>query len=229
MTPKQACAEAAAKIVPSGKTIGLGTGSTAELFVQALAKEVSAGRVHDIVGVPTSRRTARLAQELGIPLVAEGEVPPIEVTFDGADEVDPAGNLIKGGGGSLLREKIVAQASSRLVVMVDESKVVSRLGETFALPVDVVPFGWAGHESFFESLGAEPTLRIRDGEPFRTDEGNYVVDLHFKEDLGDLWELEAALSCRVGIVETGLFLGLADEVFIGTATGVERRNFRDQT
>lgn len=227
MTPKQAAAVAAADLVPSDAVIGLGTGSTADLFVRELARRLADGRVRDIVGVPTSQRTAALARELGVPLVAADDVPQeIAVTFDGADEVDPEGNLIKGGGGSLLREKIVAQASRRLVILVDPSKLVSRLGSTFPLPVDVVPFGWSAHDAFFRSLGLEPRARtLMSGGLFRTDEGNLVIDLDSRRSGGieDPRGLDQILRARAGIVDTGLFLGMATEVIVGRPEGTETR------
>lgn len=226
MSPKEAAAIAAADLVPSDAVIGLGTGSTAELFVRELGRRLEDGRVRKIVGVSTSVRTATLARELGVPLLPKHDVPEeIAITFDGADEVDPAWNLTKGGGGSLLREKIVAQASRRLVIMVDDSKLAPRLGATFPLPIDVVPFGWTTHIPFLERLGVQPQLRrLFDGEVFQTDEGNYVLDLDFRSRGGieDPQALHEQLLSRVGIVETGLFLGMATAVVVGRPSGAEQ-------
>ena len=226
MTPKQAAAIAAADLVPNDCVIGLGTGSTADLFVRELGRRIADGRVRGITGAPTSRRTADLAREVGVPLLQNDDLPEeIAITFDGADEVDPAWNLTKGGGGSLLREKIVAQASRELVIMVDESKLVERLGASFPVPIDVVPFGWASHLPFLRALGVEPRLRRSiDGSVFRTDEGNFVLDLDLRDRGGvvDLPAFQAALASRVGIVETGLFLGMATAVIVGGAAGAER-------
>jgi ribose 5-phosphate isomerase A len=163
---------------------------------------------------------------VGIPLLPNDDLPDeIAITFDGADEVDPAWNLTKGGGGSLLREKIVAQASRQLVIMVDDSKVVDRLGASFPIPIDVVPFGWASHLRFLRELGVEPRLRrLIDGGVVRTDEGNFILDLDLRKQGGvpDLLAFHARLSSRVGIVETGIFLGLATAVIVGRADGADQ-------
>lgn len=226
MTPKLAAANAACDLVPSDALIGLGTGSTADLFVRELGRRQADGRVRRVVCAATSRRTALLAREVGLALLPSEDLPDvIDITFDGADEVDPAWNLTKGGGGSLLREKIVAQASRELVIMVDESKLVERLGASFPIPIDVVPFGWASHLPFLRSFGAEPRLRnLMDGGVFRTDEGNFVVDLDLRsrQGIADLLAFETRLASRAGIVENGLFLGLATAVVVGKQEGAVR-------
>ena len=226
MTPKQAAAIFAADLVPNDCILGLGTGSTADLFVRELGRRLADGRIRGITGAPTSNRTADLAREVGIPLLPNDDLPDeIAITFDGADEVDPAWNLTKGGGGSLLREKIVAQASRQLVIMVDDSKVVDRLGASFPIPIDVVPFGWASHLRFLRELGVEPRLRrLIDGGVVRTDEGNFILDLDLRKQGGvpDLLAFHARLSSRVGIVETGIFLGLATAVIVGRADGADQ-------
>jgi len=225
VNPKERAAAAAVQRVMSGTTIGLGTGSTANCFVKALGEQIRQGRVTDVRGVPTSARTAKLATEQGIPLVSLDDFPILDAVFDGADEIDPFGNMTKGGGGSLLREKIVAQAARTRVVLVDESKCVDRLGTTFALPIEVVPFGAKNHFESLTELGGKPALRKNeDGTPFLTDEGNYTIDIDFRSrGISDLEGLQAELQTRVGIVETGLFLGLCDLVIVGSDSGVKER------
>jgi ribose 5-phosphate isomerase A len=212
---------AAAELVESGMRLGLGTGSTVAHLLTALAKRLDDGAVTDIVGVPTSLRTAREAGALGITLTTLMETPVLDLTIDGADEVDPELNLIKGLGGALLREKMVAQASRRLAIMVDDSKTVPALGTGCPVPVEVVQFGWEIHDAFMKSLGADPVLRLGpDGEPIVTDNGNYIIDCHFPDGIDDAGSIDSALHARAGIVETGLFLGLATEVLVSGASGV---------
>ena len=206
----------AAEGVAPGMVLGLGTGSTVAFFLRALALRFQAGELPDIVGVPTSLQTEQEAGVLGIPLTTLEEAGTLDLTVDGADEVDPQLDLIKGLGGALLREKMVAQATRRLVIIADERKVVDRLGSRSPLPVEVVPFEWGSHLSFFGSLGAEPVLRTKaGGDPFVTDNGNFILDCRFPEGMGDPQGLDRALMARAGIVESGLFLGMAQEVLIG--------------
>jgi ribose 5-phosphate isomerase A len=200
--------------------VGLGSGSTARLFIAALGQALAAGKLRDIRGIPTSQRSDQLAQSLGIPLVTFAQCPSVDLTVDGADEVDPQLNLIKGHGGSLLREKIVAQNSKKLLIVADISKKVSHLGTRFALPVEVASFGFDSHVPFFRSLGAEPVLRTIDGKPFITDNSNFIYDCRFAQ-IDDPAALQSALRQRAGIVETGLFLGLAQIVLIATEKDVE--------
>lgn len=231
MEPKEQAARAAAELVESGMRVGLGTGSTANLFVRALAERIRLGQLTDVVGVPTSRATEELARAVGVPLATLEEHPQLDLDIDGADEVDPAWNLIKGGGGSLLREKIVAQASRVVAIMVDDSKIVSHLGERWALPIEVLPFGWTTHDAHFRSLGGVPRLRTSaDGRPFVTDQGNYTVDVDFRgapaeHALADPHRLHEQLRERAGIVETGLFLGMTSILITAGPGGVtlERR------
>src|SRR5438445_2312461 len=164
MSAKQKAAEAAMKFVESGMIVGLGTGSTADFFIIALAEAIRSGRVRDIRAVPTSKQSERRAHELGIPLASLAQCPLSDVTVDGADEVAPNLDLIKGLGGALLREKVVAQNSKRLVIIADQTKVVPRLGAKSPLPVEVAQFGYETQEAFLRSLGAEPRLRIGAGE-----------------------------------------------------------------
>jgi ribose 5-phosphate isomerase A len=218
---KRAAAERAADRVESGMRLGLGTGSTVAHFLDVLAERIRAGQLERIVGVPTSIRTAERSSELGIPLMELQDAASLDLTVDGADEVDPSLDLIKGLGGALLREKMVAQASRRLLIMVDASKEVSRLGGKAPLPVEVVRFGWEAHLPFFRSLGAEPTLRASaDGTPYLTDNGNHMVDCRFPDGIADPAQVEDALRARAGVVESGLFLGMASAVVVAAAGGV---------
>lgn len=218
---KRRAAERAAEWIRDGMTVGLGTGSTVRHLLDHLAERRAVGEWGSIVGVPTSEQTAARARELGIPLRTLDEAPGVDLTIDGADEVDPELRLIKGLGGALLREKIVAVASRRLVIIVDESKVVAKLGTRSPLPVEVDPFGAAIQLPFLRSLGADPTLRPGPGgDPFVTDGGNLILDCRFPGGIDDPEELEARLDGRVGVMENGLFLGLASAVVVAGSGGV---------
>jgi ribose 5-phosphate isomerase A len=196
--------------------VGLGTGSTASFAVEAIGRRLESGELQDVVGVPTSTRTADLAQAVGIQLTTLNDKPIVDLTIDGADEVDPAGNLIKGGGGALLREKLVAAASKRLLIVVDKSKLVDRLGVSFPLPVEVVKFGWKVHLASIFEMGAESALRLLpSGSPYVTDEGHYIIDCRFSAGIADPQAVHNALVCRPGVVETGLFVSMAPEVIVG--------------
>jgi ribose 5-phosphate isomerase A len=187
--------------------------------VQRLAERLRAGDLHDIRGVPTSQQTEQEAQRLNIPLTTLEDHPVVDLTIDGADEVDPQLNLIKGGGGALLREKIVAQASQRLIIIVDESKLVPTLGTRWALPVEVIAFGWRTQANYLASLGATVTLRQRDGAIFKTDQGNLILDCHFGS-IANPYALADRLNRRVGIVGQGLFLDMASEVIVAGIAGI---------
>jgi ribose 5-phosphate isomerase A len=218
--PKQLAAEQAASRVVSGTVVGLGTGSTAAFAVEAIGRRLAAGDLTDIVGIPTSRATHELAARCGIPLTTLNDHPAIDMTIDGADEVDPSGDLIKGGGGALLWEKIVAAATREYVIIVDPSKLVDRLGEGFPLPVEVMPFGWRTHVAAIEALAAVPTLRTGDdGAPFTTDGGHYILDCRFEGGIDDPGLVDRTLVGRPGVVETGLFLGMHPEVIVGRSPG----------
>lgn len=219
---KRAAAEAAVAEVEDGMVLGLGTGSTAALAVTALAARIAREGLR-VVGIPTSERTAALARELDVPLTSFAEHRRIDLTIDGADQVEEGSlHLIKGLGGALLREKIVAAASRRMVVIVDEAKLVPRLGDRTPLPVEVVAFGWQTVVDRLAGLGGVPTLRmLPDGEPFRTDGGNLIADCRFAAGgLDDAPGLERRLAAVVGVVETGLFVGLASRAVVGTPGGV---------
>jgi len=216
---KIAAAESAVKQVTDGMIVGLGSGSTAAFAVSALGRRVAEGL--RIVGIPTSERTAAQARALRIPLSNLDEKPQVDITIDGADEVEESKlNLIKGRGGALLREKIIASASGRLVIIVHSDKLVSRLGVHDPVPVEVTPFGWQVTAVRLSSLGAKPSIRRNpDGEPFRTDGGNYIVDCTF-EAIVSAESLAGQLDHVVGVVEHGLFVGLTSEVHVAGAGGV---------
>ncbi len=215
-------ARAALDHVEHGMRLGIGTGSTAEEFVRLLAVKVAGGM--EIIGVPTSERTARLCAELGVPLSTLDETPELDLTIDGADEIDAALSLVKGGGGALLREKIVASASARMIVIADESKIVETLGR-FPLPIEVNRFGRKATEiavrKAASSLGLSGplTLRVTGDEPFVTDGGHLILDASFGR-IPDARALSDALHAIPGVVEHGLFLGLADLAVIAGSTGI---------
>jgi ribose 5-phosphate isomerase A len=221
MDPKQRAAEAAIDYLSSDSIVGLGTGSTAQFFLRALAAALKSGRLKGIRGVPTSKQSHSIAHELGIPLLTFTEAREITVTVDGADEIDPKLNLIKGLGGALLREKVVAQNSKQLIIIADESKCVAKLGSKSPLPVEVTTFGHEAQERFLRGLGSKPTLRQgADGKPFVTDNGNYIYDCRF-EAINDPGALQDMLGQRAGVVETGLFLDMANIVLIGNGGSVK--------
>ena len=208
--------------VRSGMVVGLGTGSTAIHATRRIGELLACGELSDVTGVPTAVETADEARRVGIPLLSDDLPWEIDVTIDGADEVDPGLDLIKGGGGALLREKLVAQASAREVIVVDGSKCTPRLGTRFALPVEVVDFGLATTRRAIESLGA--TVVVRGGSAatpaYRTDQGNLILDCDFGP-IADAEELAAELSALAGVVEHGLFLGIADALVVARESGVD--------
>ncbi len=223
---KQAAAEKAVEFVRSGMVVGLGTGSTAVFATRRIGALLKAGTLTDIIGFPTSKETADEALKAGIPLL-DAECPqPVDLTIDGADEVDPQLDLIKGGGGALTREKIVAEASRREIIVVDASKLSPRLGTRFALPVEVIPFGWRSQARYLESLGAKVVVRAgASGCSFTTDQGNMILDCAFGP-IADTRALADRLAARAGIVEHGLFLGLATDLIVAGPDGVEHRTRR---
>lgn len=217
---KQQAAEFAVQFVESGMVVGLGHGSTAAFAVRRIAQLLEEGRLVNVVAVPCSRRVEAEARGLGIRLTTLEEYPVVDLTIDGADEVDPGLNLIKGGGGALLREKIVAQASRREIIVVDESKLSPALGARCAVPVEVVPFGWRSQADYLASLGAEVLLRREPGgSPFLTDQGNFILDGRFGP-IPQPVELAARLDRRAGIVAHGLFLNLATDVVVAGEGGI---------
>ncbi len=217
---KRAAGEAAAAEVVDGMVVGLGTGSTVRYTILELARRVREEGL-SIRGIPTSEASAALAREGGIPLTDLDEDPVVDVTIDGADEVDPQLNLIKGGGGALTREKIVAAASKRMVVVVDASKVVDRLGTTFALPVEVIDLGKTPVRRLLESLGAKVNLRVHSGgSVFLTDNGHPILDARF-DGIDDAVALEQRLALQPGVVACGLFLGLCDVAYVAKPGGVD--------
>lgn len=216
---KRQAAEASLQHVESGMVLGLGTGSTAAFMVDALGRRVREGL--DIVGIPTSDHTARQAESLGIPLTDFGHHTVIDLTIDGADEVHTGTlDLIKGLGGALLREKIVASASRRMIVIVDASKLVSGLGHTVRLPVEVVRFGWQATAARLSDEGAGAILRGGTDNPYRTDSGNLIFDCAFAA-IPDPAALQVRLKSITGVVETGLFIGIATRVIAGTPEGLK--------
>jgi ribose 5-phosphate isomerase A len=221
---KQRAAARAVELVESGTVVGLGGGSTAAFAVRRIAELLHQGRLHDVLGVPCSSKVEATARQLGIPLTTLEDCAEIDLTIDGADEVDPDLNLIKGGGGALLHEKIVAQASRREVIIVDASKPSPRLGTKWALPVEVVPFGWGSQRRFLAALGARVTLRqASSGRPFQTDEGNVILDAAFGP-IADPFALARELDARTGIVAHGLFLGMATDLLVAGDDGTEHRS-----
>jgi len=215
---KKAAALKAIEFVHDGMVVGLGTGSTAKHMVIALGEQVRAGM--KLRGVPTSAETAALARQSGIPLIDTENRWEIDVAIDGADQVDPHFNLIKGGGGALLKEKIVAASANQFIVMVDHTKQVPVLGGSFPLPIEVIPFGWGSTAREIETLTeSRVVLRERNGTPFKTEAGHLILDVHIDR-IDRPGELEAALNLIPGVVETGLFVGRTNILIVGTPQGV---------
>ncbi len=216
---KRLAATRAVDEVRSRSVIGLGTGTTARCVLEELARRLGDGRLHSIVGIPTSQQTAELAARLDIPLGSLDEHPVLDLAIDGADEVDPRLDLVKGHGGALLREKIVAAAARRLLIVIDRSKRVVRLGTTASVPVEVIPFGLALVMRRLAVFPGDARLRrTGDGQPFRTDEGHWIVD-YACGPLADPHEMDRALHGIPGIVEHGLFLDMAHRAVVGDADG----------
>src|SRR3989454_1471618 len=217
---KKRAAESAIDFVDDGQIVGLGTGSTARFLIEGLGRRLRAGL--RIKGVPTSLATAQQAGELQIPLVELNDVTTIDITLDGADEIDADFNMIKGGGGALTREKLVALASTKRVIMVDESKIVSKLGQSRSLPVEVVPFGWTHSVRRLSELGGVASLREQNNMPFITDNGNYILDCDFGP-IEDVPSLNSRIKLVPGVIDSGLFVGIADVLVIGFDDHVEIR------
>ena len=213
---KEFAARYSLRFLKDGMTIGLGTGSTASIAIRLIAEH----GFRDIRSVATSEASAKLAREVGIPLVELNDVSFVNVTIDGADEIAPGLALIKGGGGALLREKLVAEASRQMIVISDSTKLVERLGR-FPLPVEVIPFIWKHIQAKFQAMDLHPNLRIRAGEAFLTDQGNYILDCHCGDIPNAGW-LAREIKAIGGVVDHGLFLGLATLALVANADGVVR-------
>jgi ribose 5-phosphate isomerase A len=216
---KRIAGEAAVALVKDGMAVGLGTGSTVRYFIQRLGQLAREGM--SVIGVPTSMQTERLAAQAGIKVGTLQDHPELDLTVDGADEVDPKLDLIKGLGGALFREKIVAKASKRFVVVVDSSKVVRNLGEKTPVPVEVHVFGWKATLGWLSDLGCKPSLRKSGMNPYMTDNGNFIVDCAFGG-IPDPAALEENINNIPGAVQNGIFAGMADLVIVGKAGGVKR-------
>lgn len=220
---KQAAAERAVDFVTSGMIVGLGVGSTAIYAVRRLAALLESGTLTDILGIPCANAVEQEARRLGIPLTTLNDHPIVDITIDGADEAARRGrgfDLIKGGGGALLKEKIVAQSSRREVIVIDEGKLSPQIGLHWPVPVEVIPFGWRAQAAYIEALGARVALRQnKDQAPYQTDQGNYILDCHFGP-ISRPAELAAQLSARAGIVEHGLFVGLATDIIVAGLRGI---------
>ena len=214
---KQAVAEAAVAQIRDGMVVGLGSGSTAALMIQGLGARLAAGQLHDIVGVTTSFQGEVLAAELGIPLRALNAIDRIDLAIDGAGEVDPSFQLIKGGGACHVQEKLVADRAERFIVVVDSTKLVQRLNLDFLLPVEVLPGAWVQVQSRLKSMGGVAELRMatRKAGPVVTDQGNLVLDVRFEAGISDPIALERDINNLPGVLENGLFVNLADEVLVG--------------
>lgn len=215
----------AVDLIESGMVLGLGTGTTARFALEEIGKRCKDGRLKNIVGIPSSLDTDKRARELGIPIVTFDEKQELDITIDGADEVDPQLNLIKGGGGALLREKVLAQSSLRNIMIVDESKLSPKLGTHWPVPIEVIPFAWKPVAKYLESLGSEPVLRMGKEGPYRTDQNNYILDANFGP-IQDLERLARELGQKAGIVEYGIFIGTASEVIVAAKNGIryQKRN-----
>jgi ribose 5-phosphate isomerase A len=225
---KQQAAERAAELVATGMVVGLGTGGTALYAIRRIGARLRQGDLEDIVAVPTSAATAAEARRLGIPLLDEARAGPADITIDGADEIDPGLDLIKGRGGALLREKIVAQTSRRLVIVADESKLSPVLGTRAPLPVEVVPFGWRSQMEYLAALSPSARVSRRTaagGEPVTTDQGNFILDW-VTGPIERPERLARQIQDRAGMVAHGLFLGLATDIVVAGASGVEHRTRR---
>lgn len=214
---KRLAASHALEKVEDGMTIGLGSGSTVNEFIHLLGKQVAQG--FKVRAVPSSRKTAELAREAGVPLMELTGGKLLDMTVDGADEADDRLDLMKGGGGSLVREKIVAAASDKLVIIIDGSKKVKQLGD-FPLPVEVVPFGWQATAARIAAMGCEPVLRKENEDTFVSDNGNYILDCRFGA-IHDADFLHKSIKQTAGVIETGLFINMADCVIIATETGIK--------
>ena len=214
---KEIVAEAAIKEVENGMILGLGSGSTAALMIKSLAKEISSGKLKNIKGVPTSFQSEVLALELNIPLIDLASVPHIDLAIDGADEVNPNFQLIKGGGACHVREKLVASKSNKLLIVVDETKLVKKLNKVFPLPVEVLPSAWKQVKDVITQMDGVSNLRMatRKAGPVVTDQGNLILDVLFNEGINDPKDIESSINNIPGVLENGLFVDLTDKVLVG--------------
>jgi len=217
---KKLAAETAVELIRDGMIIGLGTGSTTSYALKKISENLHTGKVKNISGIPSSKKTERLAKKLKIPLTNFEQVQSIDIVLDGADEVDSQLNLIKGGGGALLREKIIAQAAKRVIIMVDESKVSDKLGQKWSVPIEVLPFSWKAEEAYLKSLKAKVSLRnTKDKSIYKTDQKNYILDANF----GIIKQpelLAEKLNQRAGIIEHGLFIDMASDIIVAGKMGI---------
>ncbi|MGG1610525.1 ribose 5-phosphate isomerase A [Bacillus wiedmannii] len=218
MNLKQLAGEYTANFVKDGMKVGLGTGSTVYWTIQKLGERVKEGL--SFQAVPTSKETEVLAKQLNISLISLNDVQSLDLTIDGADEIDANLQLIKGGGGALLREKIVATSSKELIIIADESKLVTHLG-TFPLPVEIIPFSWKQTERKIQSLGCQTTLRLKNNETFITDNNNMIIDCIFPHNITNPTNLHTQLKMITGVVETGLFVNMTSKAIIGTKNGIK--------
>ena len=218
--PKEVAGRRAAEFVQDSSIVGLGTGSTAEFAIRAIGARVADGL--NVKAIPTSEASAALARQLDIELTTLAEYPAVDLTIDGADEVDPALDLVKGLGGALLREKIVAAATARQIIIVDPTKLVNQLGTRAPLPIEVVPFAALPVVKTLAERSIESTLRMQDGAPFVTDNGNNIVDAHFPQGIDNARDTDTWLNTLPGVVENGLFVAMTDLVVVGEADGSSR-------
>ncbi|MGH1256201.1 MULTISPECIES: ribose-5-phosphate isomerase RpiA [Bacillus] len=218
MNLKQLAGEYAANFVKDGMKVGLGTGSTVYWLIQKLGERVKEGL--SFQAVPTSKETEVSAKQLNISLISLNDVQSLDLTIDGADEIDANLQLIKGGGGALLREKIVATSSKELIIIADESKLVTHLG-TFPLPIEIIPFSWKQTERKIQSLGCQTTLRLKNNETFITDNNNMIIDCIFPHNITNPTNLHTQLKMITGVVETGLFVNMTSKAIIGTKNGIK--------
>jgi ribose 5-phosphate isomerase A len=218
---KSQAGEYAVKLIQNNMIVGLGTGSTVKYFLKGLAAKIQNGKLKNIKGIPSSRQTEKIARELNIPLTSFDEYQTIDITIDGADEVDPDFNLIKGGGGALLREKIMAQASKRFVIIIDESKHSPKLGKKFAVPVEILPYAMPLEMKYLKDLGAGIKIRkMANGHNYKTDQDNNIIDCNFGP-IPDANKLDITLKMRAGIQEHGLFLSVTTDVIMATQNEVK--------
>jgi ribose 5-phosphate isomerase A len=227
---KKQAAEKAVEDIKDGMIVGLGSGSTVFYALEKISEKLKSGELKNIIGISSSTDTEKKAVQFGIPLTIFNDNPIIDLTIDGADEADPELNLIKGGGGALLREKIIAQASKKLIIIIDETKLSDKLGEKWAVPIEVLQFAMNSEKLFLESLGAKISLRKKNGETFITDEGNIIFDANFGV-IEDVKKLTCLINQRAGIVEHGIFIGMTDKIICAKRNGeivVIKSSFKDK-